>query len=188
MQHLFRLLTIASLTVVSGRAASAQDAASAFAAYFGKAKDGLTCFARTYDAAHFDKHPGQTVQSIAIDVAAAKTNGDANSPESFELGFALKVKSKPEWYGQAGVCRAEGQSFSCFLEADGGLFRLSPEGPNGLKLETGEFGIALEGTQDSVTLDGQAGDDKVFILNRTGTECDEANAFFNQPKNQPKPQ
>ena len=154
---------------------------SPFATYFGAAKDGLTCWARTYDAAHLDQHPEQKTRSIAIDVARAKTNGDANTPESFEIGFALKVKSAPEWYGQPGVCKSEGAGFSCFLEADGGLFHLTPEGPDDLRLETGDYGISIEGKQDFVTLDGKTGGDKVFVLQKSKTECDEANAFFNQP-------
>ena len=152
-----------------------------FATYFGSAKDGLSCWARTYDAAHLEQHPEQKTRSIAIDVAPAKTGGEANTPESFEIGFALKVKASPEWYGQAGICKAEGEGFSCLLEADGGLFQLTPEGPDALRLETGSYGISIEGGKDFVTLDGKTGDDKVFILSKTKAECDEANAFFTQP-------
>ncbi len=151
---------------------------SPFATYFGAAKDGLTCWARTYDAAHLDQHPDQKTKSIAIDVARTKTGGEANTPESFEIGFALKVQASPEWYGQAGVCKSEGQGFSCLLEADGGLFHLTPEAPDALRLETGDYGISIEGGKDFVTLGGKSGDDKVFLLQKSKTECDEANAFF----------
>jgi hypothetical protein len=156
------------------------ETASPFASYFGAAKDGLTCWARTYDAAHLDTHPEQKTESIAIDVARTKTSGEANTPDSFEIGFAFKIRTRPEWYGQAGVCKAEGAGFSCFLEADGGLFRLTPEAPDTLRLETGDYGISIEGSQDFVTLDGKAGDDKVFVLQRSKAECDAANAFFTQ--------
>ena len=154
---------------------------SPFATYFGAAKDGLTCWARTYDAAHLDQQPEQTTKSIAIDVARTKTNGEANTLESFEIGFALKVKASPEWYGQPGVCKSAGQGFSCLLEADGGLFHLTPEAPDALRLETGDYGISIEGGKDFVTLDGKTGDDKVFMLQKSKAECDEANAFFNAP-------
>jgi hypothetical protein len=164
--------------LVIGLTPAQADTATPFASTFGTPKDGISCWGHTYDAPHLDQHSGQKTQSIAIDVAPAKTNGEANTPESFEIGFALKVRTSPEWYGQAGVCKAEGQGFSCFLEGDGGLFRLTPEGEGQLRLETGDYGISIEGGKDFVTLEGQSGADKVFILQRSKAECDEANAFF----------
>lgn len=149
-----------------------------YESYFGKAQDGAPCYARTYDGDHLAKHPAQTVQSIEIDMDKAKVSGESNTPGSFEIGFAVRLKKGPQWYGQAGVCKTEADAFSCFLEADGGTFRLKPEGARALRLETGDAGIQIEGSNDFVTLDGTGGDDKTFILSLGRTECDEAKAFF----------
>ncbi len=153
--------------------------AALFNTYFGKAQDGTVCFARTYDNAHLEKHPVQKVEIIEIDMAKFNLNGSPNTPDFFDLGFGIRLRTSPDWYGQAATCKTEVDGFRCFLEGDGGLFRLTPEGPNSLKLETGNYGIALEGAKDAITLDGNSGGDKVFILNASRAECDAARSFFN---------
>ncbi len=157
---------------------AAAGTASPFDSYFGKAQDGPVCFGRTYGPAHLQNHPAQKVEIIEIDMTTESASGKPNTPESFELGFALKVKGRTDWYGQAAICKTDGNAFSCFLEADGGLFRLTPEGDQGLKLETGDYGISIEGGADFVSLDGKSGDDKVFSLAKSHAECDAASAFF----------
>ena len=158
---------------------AAADPAALFNTYFGKAQDGNVCFARTYDNAHLEKHPAQKVQIIEIDMTKDNASGKPNTPESFDLGFGLKTASSPDWYGQAAICKTEADTFSCFLQGDGGSFHLKPDGPNALRLETGDYGIAIEGSKDALTLDGKSGDDKVFILIPSRSECDAASAFFN---------
>ena len=147
-------------------------------AYFKKAADGKPCYGRSYDADHLGKHPKQNVQSIELDTAKAKANGEPNTAEGFEIGFAFKLKSSPEWYGQAGICQAQADGFTCRLEGDGGEFKLSPEGASSLKLEVGNYGIALEGNEGFAKLEAQS-DDKVFILNEGPKGCEEAASYFN---------
>jgi len=146
--------------------------------YFSNVLDGRPCFARTYDDAHFKKHPHQRIQSIAIELAKTNTDGTPNSADRFELKFALLPLSSPEWYGQTASCKADESAFECYLEADGGLFRLTPAPAGGLRLETGETGLALEGTADTIELSGKTGDDRVFDLTPSKDECDAARAFF----------
>ena len=67
--------------------------------------------------------------------------------------------------------------FECFLEADGGLFRLTPTDGGGLRLKTGETGLALEGS-DAVELSGKSGEDRVFDLVPSKEECEAATTFF----------
>jgi len=66
-------------------------------------------------------------------------------------------------------CKVAADHFDCYLDADGGKFRLTPEG-DGLRLEvTGGGGgteqIVAEGT-DWGEFGAPRGDDRVFILRR----------------------
>jgi hypothetical protein len=149
-----------------------------FNRYFANVLDGPPCFARTYDEAHLKAHEGQRVRSIEIDLSKANADGTPNSADRFELGFALTLTAGPEWFGQAASCKTNETNFECFLEGDGGVFRLTPEESGGLRLDTGENGIALEGASGTVELSGKSGDDRVFELAPSKEECESASAFF----------
>lgn len=164
-----------SLGVASNASATSSDL---YDRYFSNVLAGRPCFAATYSEAHLKTHPAQRVRSIEVDLAKTNSDGSPNSADRFQLGFALMLSVKDEWYGQAASCKASDQGFDCFLEADGGIFRLSPIGDGGLRLKTGETGLALEGTADTVELSGTEGDDRVFDLLPSQRECDAARAYF----------
>ncbi len=176
MRYLFTA-TILFLPAAIG-IAMADERTSAYEAYFNKAADGKPCYGRSYDADHLSHHLEQNVQSIELDTAKIKANGEPNTAEDFEIGFAFKLKSSPEWYGQAGICKTRPDGFKCSLEGDGGEFKLSPEGSSSLKLEIGKYGIALEGNDGFAKLEAQSGDDKVFVLDQGAQGCQEAASYF----------
>jgi hypothetical protein len=149
-----------------------------FNRYFANVLDGPPCFAMSYSDAHLAAHGAQRVKSIEIDLSKANADGTPNASDRFELGFALMLKSSPEWYGQAASCKTNDSAFECYLEGDGGVFRLLPQDNGGLRLETGENGIALEGATDAIELSGKTGDDRVFDLVASKDECAAARAFF----------
>lgn len=153
--------------------------ATLYETYFSKVADGKPCYGRSYDAEHLSQHPDQSVQSIEIDTAKLKTNGEPNTADGFEIGFAFKLRSSPEWYGQAGICKTQAEDFKCSLDGDGGVFILAAQGPKSLKLEIGNYGIALEGNEGFAKLEAQSGDDKVFILDEGAAGCEEAATYFN---------
>jgi hypothetical protein len=146
--------------------------------YFSNLLAGRPCFARTYDNTNLASHARQRVRSIEISLAKKNFDGSPNSADRFELEFALMVKSSPEWYGQAAICRTTEATFECFLKADGGLFRLMPLPNGGLRLDTGETGISLEGASDTVELSGKTGEDRSFDLVPSKAECEAAHAFI----------
>jgi hypothetical protein len=158
--------------------ATAMTPDSLYDRYFGNVLAGPPCFARTYDETHLKAHSAQRVQSIEIDLSKTNSDGTPNAADRFELGFALMLKTSSEWYGQAASCKASDAGFDCFLEGDGGLFKLTPLPAGGLRLETGDSGIALEGTSDTVELSGKSGDDRTFDLAPAKDECEAARAFF----------
>jgi len=169
------LLAASSLGVASGASATSSDT---YDRYFSNVLAGPPCFAQTYDDAHLKAHPAQRVRSIEIDLSKANSDGSPNSADRFELGFALMLATSLEWYGQAASCKASDNGFDCFLEGDGGIFRLTPTANDGLRLVTGETGLTLEGTSDTIELSGTASDDKTFDLIPAKGECEAARDFF----------
>jgi len=169
------LLGVFSLDVAGNASATSSDL---YDRYFSNVLAGRPCFARTYNDEHLKTHPAQRVRSIEVDLAKTNSDGSPNSSDRFELGFALMLAAKDEWYGQAASCKANDQGFDCFLEGDGGIFRLTPVADGGLRLKTGDTGLTIEGTSDTVELSGTDGDDRVFDLLPSKGECDAARAFF----------
>lgn len=169
------LLGTLSLGITSDAIATSSDL---YDRYFSNVLAGPPCFARTYDDAHLKAHAAQRVRSIEIDLSKANSDGSPNSSDRFELGFALMLATTPEWYGQAASCKATDAAFECFLEGDGGIFRLTPAADGSLRLETGEAGISIEGASDTIELSGTEGDDRVFELLPSKGECAAARAFF----------
>ncbi len=175
--HIFATLPLGALLLLATvtLAASSDDL---YDRYFSNVLAGRPCFARTYDEANLAAHTVQRVHSIEISLAKKNFDGSPNSANRFELEFALTVTSSPEWYGQAAICRTTEASFECFLKADGGLFRLTPLANGGLRLNTGETGISLEGTTDTVELSNKTREDQSFDLVPSKAECEAAHAFI----------
>jgi hypothetical protein len=124
--------------------------------------------------------PNQTVRHIEVDFDQDPPDDKVtkNTPAYFQASFGFMLKRSNEWYGEELVCKVASDHFDCYLEADGGKFRLTPEG-DGLRLEvTGGGGgtdqIVAEGT-DWGTFGGPGSDDRVFILRRADRKlCDAA--------------
>ena len=179
------LAVIALLIPVHALAADAAPPASFFDQWFANAQGGTPCYGRSFDDAHLNAHTKQLVRRIEIDMTKSNASGIANTAERFELGFGLMLAKSAEWYGQAAICKSSEASADCFLEGDGGRFKLTPMPDGALKLETGDYGIALEGASDTIALSGSDGDDRVFLLKAARDECDAAAAFFKSDTDKP---
>lgn len=149
-----------------------------FNTYFGNVLGGLPCFARTYDNGHIEAHPGQRVRMIEIDLSKTNADGTPNTADRFTLGFAVMLTSGSDWFGQAANCKTNDEDFECYLESDGGVFRLTPQKGGGLRLETGESGITIEGSDTEIELSGKDGIDRTFDLVPSKEECRAAATFF----------
>jgi hypothetical protein len=148
--------------------------------YFSNVLAGRPCYARSYDEEHLKAHRGQRVQKIEIDLSKANSDGTPNTPDHFSIGFAVMLTSGAEWFGQAANCKTNDADFECYLEGDGGVFRLKPQKDGGLRLESGDDGISIEGSNTEIELSGRGGDDdSVFDLIPAKEECQAASAFFN---------
>ena len=137
--------------------------------YFAGVSGGKPCYARYYGPGHLNAHPKQTVRRIEVGFDQDRRDDKAtkNTPADFQASFGFMLKRSNEWYGQELFCKAISNHFDCYLEADGGKFRLTPEGGR-LRLEiTGGGGgtdqIVAEGT-DWGEFGAPGSDDRVFIL------------------------
>jgi hypothetical protein len=173
-----RLVPLAGTLLLGMTSGATATSGDLYDRYFSNVLAGPPCFARTYDDAHFKAHPARRVRSIEIDLSKTNSDGAPNSPDRFEIGFALMLETGSEWYGQAASCKADDKQFECFLEGDGGLFRLTPIADGGLRLETGDSGLTLEGTSGTIDLSGSTGEDRAFDLLPSQGECEAARAFF----------
>lgn len=165
-KSLLRVLELSALAVASfvfGTAATAGDA-SLFESHFAGVANGEPCYARTYSAEHLKAHPEQRVGTIELDMSKTNPDGVPITEDNIQLGFGIKLKDKPDWYTAVAICKSAGAEISCFLEGDGGNFTLVAGEGGGLKLSTGETGIAIEGANDFVEIAGGKGDDRVFVL------------------------
>ncbi|MBS0250508.1 MAG: hypothetical protein JSR78_05525 [Proteobacteria bacterium] len=145
--------------------------------YFGNVLGGRPCFAQSFDDEALSAHPQQRVRKIEIDLAKANSDGTPNTPDRFTLGFAVMLTSGSDWFGQQAKCQTNDDDFQCYLESDGGIFRLTPR-KDGLKLVTGDDGISVAGEDAEIELSGKDGIDKTFDLIPSKEECQDATAFF----------
>lgn len=142
----------------------AEGAPSLFQSHFARVAGGEPCYARTYTPEHLKAHPEQRVTDIELDMAKTNPDGKPITEESIELGFGLKVKDKEGWYTNSAICKSDGARMQCFLEGDGGSLTLEAAENGGVKVSTGEYGIAIEGAEDFLEIAGNRGDDRVFVL------------------------
>lgn len=161
----------------------AGDAPSLFQSHFASVADGAPCYARSYPAEHLASHPGQRVAKIVLDMEKTDPDGKAITEQNLQLGFAIQLKTSPEWYANVAICKSAGAEIDCFLDGDGGRFTVTADGGAAIRIETGSYGIAMEGTKDFIELPADTGDDKLFVLPPAPrAECDAAAADVEEAK------
>lgn len=146
------------LSVFAGFAAIAfftpsAGAAPVFAAYL---SDGA-CYQRFYEPAHLRSHPRQTVTKFHV---KADGSDGASKGRRFTVHFGYWVKNRGA-YGALAECESQGSGALCQVEADGGSFRISPNG-DGLKITLGDR-LEVEGDSD-FSPDLAKGDNRVMLL------------------------
>lgn len=177
----FSLPALATAVAMAPSARAEQSAF--FDKAFAKAAGGQPCYARNYDDKHLAEHPQQTVRAIEVHMERVNLSDIPNTPERFELSFALRVTTSEDWFVGAAICQASASHADCFIEGDGGRFQLSPAADGALRLVTGNYGIALESDSDFVQLSGTKGDDREFVLKPAPrSDCEAAAADVPRPQ------
>jgi hypothetical protein len=149
------------------------------------------CFARVYDKTHLAQHPDQIVTVIILKIY----RGPSDSTSDW---FSIRIQKRGEVKAlhNEGYCETDGVGAKCYIECDGGGFRIVPHsdssvlmrlgiqppfGPNGEVVKQDErIRMAPCGQDDN---DGEAGtevqggkDDHEFLLFRAGdAECIDIN-------------
>ncbi len=119
------------------------------------------CFARAYTADHLARHPVQQVTEITLspDIAAMTMGGEVDA-----VMVSVRVRSGRAAYFGSASCERTGAALTCYREGDAGSFRLTEAANGALRLEVGPNGMSFEGIGDFVTLEGNSGDDREFLI------------------------
>lgn len=177
------VLVAGTFAILQATPLQAEDAPTLFQSHFASVADGAPCYARSYTKEHLDAHPGQRVAKIILDMDKADPDGKPITAENLQLGFAVQLKSSPEWYANVAICKSAGDEIGCFLDGDGGRFTVTADGGAAIRIATGDYGIALEGEKDFIELPADKGDDKLFVLSPAPrAECDAASADGEEAK------
>jgi hypothetical protein len=123
------------------------------------------CFLRQYSRDHMASHTDQTVTLIALGPETGAEEADAPI-----LRLMVMVRGDSEAYRGSAYCDGWGVPMDCLMEGDAGAFRIEPA-KGGVRLTLAVRGVSFEGTRDFVTLDGDRGDDRVFLLPRVPADA-----------------
>lgn len=166
-RRLFSPLALATLIGVAATPVVGAD--NLYGKYFANPAGGKPCYLRSYDAAHLKKHPRQRVTAMEMDFDISF--GDTDRPNSaayFEAQLGFRLRHEKENFGDAIYCKTLKGYFDCYFDADGGTFRLVPQGET-LRVEIMRGGggtdeIQIEGQNGFVSFGAPGSDDRVFVL------------------------
>jgi hypothetical protein len=159
-----RLVTVILTMIFLGNGA-ARSEETLYQTHFSNMGDRVPCYSRTYDETHLKAHPKQTVKRIVLGLNALKQTQEPNTPANFELSFGFQRIGSEEWFAANAYCKpSAAQEVKCGLEGDGGMFTLKASKDGDLRLETGSYGIMIEGEKGFAELSASKGDDRVFLL------------------------
>lgn len=124
------------------------------------------CFQRHYDAAHLAKHPQQQV----VDIALTPAEGQIVST-SLVVDIAVTLRDGERYIGSA-YCEPQAAGLSCGMEGDAGAFGLGLRNGGALLLTVSPLGMSFENDQGFLTLSGDSGDDRAFLMQPVAaTDC-----------------
>lgn len=118
-----------------------------------------SCYLRYYNKDHLAKHPSQRVQQIQVGPDQTQWNS-----EMLVLKIGLDLVNSPEHLLGIAFCEPAGAGLVCGMEGDAGAFQLTPARDGAIRIDIGPDGISFEGDTDFVTLDGNSGDDRSFVM------------------------
>ncbi len=133
----------------------------------------MACFARTYDAAHLARNPGQKTASMLVlfnDVSA----GDPHALVTFKIG--MKFRGKPTRLENAGSCSQasvedtspSSAKISCGIDCDGGGLDVEMSQDNkSMRVSMERISLSRPGSNEDFAQNFNLGaDDRVFRLDR----------------------
>jgi hypothetical protein len=142
--------------------------------------DRRICFARTYDAAHLNKHPKQKVTGLLFQIRYHRHDPEKEYPEgqrNYYFDMAAKVKGQTNTLYASGECAVRGDRIRCGVDCDGGGVDLQHDPRSGALTVSFEDRHAYlrmtAGCGEDKSVDLKPGaDDKLFRLNRASlAEC-----------------
>jgi hypothetical protein len=150
-------------------------------ARFVKPENGArACFTRTYDPAHLERHPDQTVTEMRFRLAYYMHEPDEYYPKgqrNYYFGLTARLRGRPAVPVTAiGECRPteDGKAIWCGVECDGGGVLVSRRDGGKVLVDleaTGRIRMTEGCDEEENAIDLEPGkDDKTFLLAQTA-EC-----------------
>jgi len=123
--------------------------------------DRKICFARTYDAAHLNKHPKQKVTALLFQIRYHRHDPEPEHPEgqrNYYFGMAAKLKGQKKTLYASGECTAGAKGIRCGVECDGGGVDLQHDA------RTGALTVSFEDRHSYLRMSVGCGEDKTVDL------------------------
>ena len=118
-----------------------------------------SCYLRYYNAEHMAKHPAQTVELIQVGPDQTQWQND-----ELVLKIGLDLRSASGQLLGYAYCTPAGKGLTCAMEGDAGSFQLTPARDGAIRIDIGPDGVSFEGDSGFVTLEGNSGDDRSFVM------------------------
>jgi hypothetical protein len=137
----------------------------------GRAADGWAgCYARSYDAAHLKRHPGQRVRAIAVLLTTAEEPNTAYAAVVTAAVITAKATTGNLTYSHDAQCLRAQAALECWVTPYRGYVVLTRT-PDGLRLEN-PLGFRLDaGDTDAQLAVAADADHRVFALPKAGAEA-----------------
>jgi hypothetical protein len=118
-----------------------------------------SCYLRQYSREHLATHPDQMVTQIALGPEYGQAEADV-----LVLRLAVQARGSAERFTASAYCDNAGDSLSCGIEGDGGLFTLTPGRKGALTMKVGRDPLGFEGARGFFTFGGGVSDDETFLI------------------------
>ncbi|MBI1187225.1 MAG: hypothetical protein GC206_07830 [Alphaproteobacteria bacterium] len=125
------------------------------------------CYAAAYGAAHLDAHPDQTLTAFSLQQAAEDIR-TLDNDETRHASFTFRMKGDGDLYTGIAGCDAGYPDSTCYVEGDGGEFRIRPQPNNDLAVEITR--LEVEGPSRISPNLYDAPGNRAFTLSRTEAE------------------
>lgn len=146
------------------------------------------CYARTYDAAHLERHPDQQVTAVQFRLEYFKHDPNeyfSEGQRNYYFSMGVNLRDRSGMLSTGGECRAGEGTIWCGVDCDGGGVLLKREGADAILIDlesTGRIVMAGCGGGEGDSMELTPGlDDKLFRLERAGAEaCRPLQEIFSQ--------
>ncbi|NWG53666.1 MAG: hypothetical protein HXY28_08110 [Hydrogenophilaceae bacterium] len=98
------------------------------------------CYSAAFNAAHLEAHPDQTLTAFSLKQAGEDIR-TLDNEETRHVSFSFRLKGDSDLYAGIAGCDAGYPDSTCYVEGDGGEFRIRPLPNDDLAIEITRLGV-----------------------------------------------